>query len=94
LKKDIEEMIKEKANNIYEKYYSNNLNFELNEKQNDKVNFVNKISIILKKTLITPKRKRYLDKNYFLSANDTFGADSNIFFSPNFEGFISSIKFP
>jgi len=49
------------------------------------VNFVNKICFILKKTLITPKRKRYLDKNYILSATDTFGADSNIFFSPNFE---------
>ena len=35
--------------------------------------------------MITPKRKRYLDKNYNLSVNDTFGADSNIFFSPNFE---------
>ena len=57
--KKIEELIKEKANNIYEKYYSNTPGFALNEKQNDKVNFVNKISIILKKTLITPKRKRY-----------------------------------
>jgi hypothetical protein len=76
--KKIEEIIKEKANNIYEKYYSNNPYFALNE-INDKANFVNKICIILKKTLITPKRKRYLDKNYILSANDTFGADSNIF---------------
>ena len=78
-------MIKEKANNTYEKYYSNNPDFALNEKQNDKANFVNEICFILKKTLITPKRKRYLAKNYSLSANDTFGADSNIFFSPNFE---------
>lgn len=54
-------------------------------KKNDKTNFVDKICFILKKTLITPKRKRYLDKNYILSATDTFGADSNIFFSPNFE---------
>jgi len=46
---------------------------------------INKIYIILKKTLITPRRKRYLDRNYILSATDTFGADSNIFFSPNFE---------
>ncbi|GAI78798.1 unnamed protein product, partial [marine sediment metagenome] len=84
LKKEIEELIKEKANNIYQKYYSDNPYFALNE-INDKANFVNKICIILKKTLITPKRKRYLDKNYILSANDTFGADSNIFFSPNFE---------
>jgi len=83
--KKIEELIKEKANNIYEKYYSNTPDFALNEKQNDKANFINKISIILKKTLITPKRKRYLDKTYDLAATDTFGADSNIFFSPNFE---------
>ncbi len=84
MKKDIEELIKRKANNIYEKYYSNNPCFSLNE-INNKAYFVNKICFILKKTLITPKRKRYLDKNYILSANDTFGADSNIFFSPNFE---------
>jgi len=52
---------------------------------NDKANLIDKISFILKKTLITPRRKRYLDKTYDLSASDTFGADSNIFFSPNFE---------
>jgi len=83
--KKIEEIIKEKANNIYEKYYSDNPDFALNEKKTEKANIVNKICIILKKTLITPRRKRYLDKNYTLSANDTFGADSNIFFSPNIE---------
>jgi len=85
LKKDIEELIKEKANNIYEKYYSDNLDFALNKETNDKAKLVKEISFILKSTLMTPKRKRYLDKNYNLSANDTFGADSNIFFSPNFE---------
>ena len=86
MKKEIEEIIKGKANNIYGKYYSNHSDFTLNEKnKNDKTNFVNEICFILKKTLITPKRKRYLDKNYILSANDTFGADSNIFFSPSFE---------
>jgi len=52
---------------------------------NDKANLVKEISFILKGTLVTPKRKRYLDKNYILSANNTFGADSNIFFSPDFE---------
>jgi len=83
--KKIEEIIKEKANNIYERYYSDNPDFALNKKINDKANIVNKISLILKKTLITPRRKRYLDKTYDLSASDTFGADSNIFFSPNFE---------
>ncbi len=83
--KKIEELIKERANNIYEKYYSDNPDFALDEKTNGKENFVNKICIILKKTLITPRRKRYLDRNYILSATDTFGADSNIFFSPNFE---------
>ena len=85
MKKEIEEIIKGKANDIYEKYYSNTPGFALNEEINDKANFVNEICFILKKTLITPKRKRYLAKNYILSANDTFGADSNIFFSPNFE---------
>jgi len=85
LKKEIEELIKEKANNIYEKYYSDNPDFALNEEKTDKANIVNKICIILKKTLITPRRKRYLDKTYDLSANDTFGADSNIFLSPDFE---------
>lgn len=85
MKKEIEELIKEKANNIYEKYYSDNPDFALNEEINDKTNFIDKISIILKKTLITPRRKRYLNKTYDLAANDTFGADSNIFFSPNFE---------
>jgi len=85
LKKDIEGLIKEKANNIYEKYYSDNPDFALNEKKTDKANIVNKICLILKKTLITPRRKRYLNKTYDLAANDTFGADSNIFFSPDFE---------
>ena len=47
--KKIEELIKEKANNIYEKYYSDNPDFTLNEEINDKANFVNKICIILKK---------------------------------------------
>jgi len=35
--------------------------------------------------LITPRRKRHLELKFPLSARDTFGADSNIFFSPNFE---------
>ena len=43
--KKIEELIKEKANNIYEKYYSDNPEFTLNEK----ANLINEISIILKK---------------------------------------------
>jgi len=33
MKKEIEEIIKDKANNIYEKYYSDNPNFALNEKK-------------------------------------------------------------
>jgi len=83
--KKIEEIIKEKANNIYEKYYSDSPENVVNKAMNDKANIVNKICIILKKTLITPRRKRYLNKTYNLAATDTFGADSNIFFSPNFE---------
>jgi len=85
LEKDIEGLIKEKANNIYEKYYSNSADIALNEEKNDKANIVNKIGFILKRTLITPRRKRYLELKFPLSAKDTFGADSNIFFSPNFE---------
>ena len=85
MKKEIKKIIKEKANNIYEKYYSDNPDFASNEEIKDKANFLNEICFILKKTLITPERKRYLDKKYILSATDTFGADSNIFFSPNFE---------
>ena len=83
--KKIEELIKEKANNIYEKYYSDNPENVVNETMNDKANLVKEISFILKRTLVTPKRKRYLDLKYPLSANDTFGADSNIFFSPDIE---------
>jgi len=52
---------------------------------NDKANLVKEISIILKRTLITPRRKRHLELKFPFSAKDTFGADSNIFFSPNFE---------
>lgn len=85
MKKEIEKFIEEKAKSIYEKYYSNNPDFPLNEKINEKANLVNEISFILKKTLITPKRKKYLDKTYSLSANDIFGSSSNIFFSPNIE---------
>ena len=33
MKKKIEELIKEKANNIYKKYYSDNPDFALNEKK-------------------------------------------------------------
>jgi len=58
LKKDIEELIKEKANNIYEKYYSDNPDFALNEEINDKANFVNKICFILKKTLNHSQEKK------------------------------------
>ncbi len=83
--KKIEEVIKEKANNIYEKYYSDSPENVVNEAINDKANLVKEISFILKRTLITPRRKRYLELKFPLSARDTFGSDSNIFLSPNFE---------
>jgi len=87
LKKDIEALIRTKACSIYEKYYSDNPDIALNEKinKNDEANLVKEISFILKRTLVTPRRKRYLELKFPLSARDTFGADSNIFFSPNFE---------
>jgi hypothetical protein len=81
LKKDIEALIRTKACSIYKTYYSDNPDIALIEKKNYKEKIINKICFILKKTLITPKRKIYLDKNYILSATDTFGADSNIFLS-------------
>lgn len=83
--KKIEEIITEKANNLYEKYYSDSPENVVNEAINDKANLVKEISFILKRTLITPRRKRHLELKFPLSARDTFGADSNIFFSPNFE---------
>jgi len=85
LKKDIEALIRTKACSIYEKHYSDKPDIALLVTKNDKANLVKEISFILKRTLITPKRKRYLEHKYALSAKDTFGADSNIFFSPNLE---------
>jgi len=58
LKKDIEELIKEKANNIYEKYYPDNPDFALNEKINGKENLINEISLILKKNINHSKKKK------------------------------------
>jgi len=55
LKKEFEEIIKGKANNIYEKYYSDNPDFALNEEIKDKAYLVNAICFILKKTLIAWK---------------------------------------
>ena len=55
LKKEIEDTIKGKANNIYEKYYSDNPDFALNEEIKDKPYLVNEFCFILKKTLITRK---------------------------------------
>jgi len=81
LKKDIEALIRTKACSIYEKHYSNQPDFV----QTNKEKIINNISLILKRTLITPRRKRYLELKFPLSAKDTFGADSNIFFSPNFK---------
>jgi len=83
--KKIEEIIIEKANNIYKKYYSDDPGNVVDEAINDKANLVKEISFILKKTLVTPRRKRHLEHKFPLSARDTFGADSNLFFSPNFE---------
>ena len=83
--KKIEEIIKEKANSMYEKHYSNQPDITPTGKKYDKETIIHEISFILKKTLITPRRKRHLELKFPLSAKDTFGADSNIFFSPNFE---------
>jgi len=85
LKKDIEALIRTKACSIYEKYYSDEPDLAQTKKKYDKEEIIHQISLILKKTLVTPRRKRYLELKFPFSAKDTFGADSNIFFSPNIE---------
>jgi len=85
LKKDIEALIRTKACSIYEKHYSDKPDIAQTDIKNDKEKIIHEISLILKRTLITPRRKRYLELKFPLSVKDTFGADSNIFFSPNFE---------
>ena len=85
MKKDIEALIRTKAYSIYEKHYSNQPDIAPTGKIYDKETIIQDISFILKRTLVTPRRKRYLELKFPLSAKDTFGADSNIFFSPNFE---------
>jgi len=85
LKKDIEALIRTKACSIYEKHYSDKPDIAQTNKKYDKEIIIHEISLILKRTLVTPRRKRYLELKFPLSARDTFGADSNIFFSPNFE---------
>lgn len=79
--KEVEKIIEEKAKNVYEKYYSNNQDFPLNEK----TTLINEIRFILNKTLITPERKKRLTKKYGFPFSDIFKSNSNIFFSPNFE---------
>ena len=85
MKKDIEALIRTKACSIYEKHYSNQPDSSPTSKKYDKETVIQDISLILKRTLMTPRRKRYLELKFPFSARDTFGADSNIFFSPNFE---------
>jgi len=85
LKKDIEALIRTKACSVYEKHYSDEPYIAQTNKKYDKEKIIHDISLILKRTLITPRRKRYLELKFPLSAKDTFGADSNIFFSPNLE---------
>lgn len=85
MKKDIEALIRTKACSVYEKHYSDEPYIAQTNKKYDKEKIIHDISLILKRTLITPRRKRYLELKFPLSAKDTFGADSNIFFSPNLE---------
>jgi len=85
LKKDIEALIRTKACSIFEKHYSNQPDKSPSCKKYNKETIIQEISLILKKTLVTPRRKRHLELKFPLSARDTFGADSNLFFSPNFE---------
>ena len=85
MKKDITAFIRTKACSIFEKHYSNQPDRSPSCKKFNKETLIQEISLILKKTLVTPRRKRHLELKFPLSARDTFGADSNIFFSPKFE---------
>ena len=85
MKKDIEAFIRTKACSIFEKHYSNQPDKSPSCKKYNKETIIQEISLVLKKTLVTPRRKRHLELKFPFSARDTFGADSNLFFSPNFE---------
>jgi len=92
LKKDIEAFIRTKACSIYKKHYSDQPDITPTGIKYDKEKIIHEISLILKKTLVTPRRKRYLELKFPLSARDTFGSDSNIFFSPNFENSLNYLS--
>ncbi|MCJ7790389.1 MAG: hypothetical protein MUP69_09495 [Candidatus Atribacteria bacterium] len=82
MKKEIEEIIKEKAKKIIEKYPHFDIFDHLSKK---KVDYFTKVKNILYKTLITPERKNILLKTYGFPFNFLFKSDSNLYFSPNFE---------
>lgn len=81
MKKEIEELIEEKAKKIIEKYNFSVFDY-LSKK---KVDYFTKVKNILYKTLITPERKNILFKTYGFPFNSLFKSDSIIYFSPNFE---------
>lgn len=81
LKKEIEEIIEEKANNIFEKYYFDISNSTLIKN----IDYFKYIKDVLEKTIITPKRIKDLCKIGDLPFNDIFKPNSTIFFSPNLE---------
>lgn len=82
MKKKIEEIIKEKAKKITEKYHFDT--FDKYFKKND-VDYFTKVKNILYRTLITPERKNILFKSYGFPFNFLFKSDSNIYFSPDFD---------
>ena len=82
MKKEIEEIIKEKAKKITEKYHFDT--FDKYFKKND-VDYFTKVKNILYRTLITPERKNILFKIYGFPFNFLFKSDSNIYFSPDFD---------
>ena len=85
MKKDITAFIRTKACSIYKKHYSNQPDRSPSCKKYNKETIIQDISLILKKTLVTPRRKRHLELKYPFSARDSFGADSNLFFSPDLD---------
>lgn len=79
--KEIEELIEEKANCIFKKYYLDASNLSLPKN----IDYFKYIKDVLNKTLITPKRIKDLCAIVDLPFNDIFKQNSSVFFSPNLE---------
>jgi hypothetical protein len=88
MNKEINKIIEEKTNNILKK---NKTTIDADFTLGRKINYSERIKKILKKTLVTPERRRRLAKKYNLPFKEIIKSNSNIFFCPNFEEMIKYI---